>query len=93
MLDIKIRFVNAIERTGDPLAPIKLNDAFVHVQQIGKLFASIGDRAKTEAMTNKLLSSFPDEMDDIACDPNFLCSLCALLTEGLVRYGATLSKP
>lgn len=95
MVDIKAKFIASIERTGDPFAPIKLEEAYKACSSVGKLFAHISDLQTTQAMSDRLLKDFPDEMDNIACDPNFICALSGLLYEALAQYarGLDTDKP
>lgn len=89
-MDIKAKFVSAMEKTGDPLAPIKLQEAYKHCDQLGRLMAIIGNKAEVEKLSETLLASFPKDMDHIARDPNFICALSGLLSNALIAYGRSL---
>lgn len=90
-MDIRTKFVKAIEATQDPLAAIKLQEAYSRCSDVGRLMASIADKAKTIEFSDKLLKSFPDEMDHIARDPSFICALAGLLSNALVEYSRSLN--
>lgn len=90
MPTINTLVANAIEKTGDPMAPIKMQEAYQSASELGRMMASFGDQQATQDYSNQLLQDFPDSMDHIASDPNFICALCNLLANAVVAYG---SKP
>lgn len=90
--DFKARFIAAIEATGDPLAPIKLQDAHGAANRLGHLMANVADETKVNDISMTLLSGFPDEMDHIACDPSFLMAVCAIFENAIVAYASHLTQ-
>lgn len=88
--DFKRRFIAAIERTGDPRAPIILNDAFGAIDALGRLMAYGNGPEKADAFAKTMLQGFPKDMDHIASDPNFIVALSSMLSNALVAYGVNL---
>jgi len=89
--DIKRAFVKAIEKTGNPLAPVILQEAYGRVEALGQMFAECSDRDKVEAFADRLTAAFAEEdLDKHDGDPEFIMALAGLLSTSLVRYGSRL---
>jgi hypothetical protein len=87
--NFKRAFMTLIEQTGDPNAPIKLQELHKYADLVGKMFVPLGSLAAVEEHTKKLLSQYPkdDEMDKSAIDPNFIIALCGMITQSTIMYG------
>lgn len=77
-----------IGRTQDPLAPVKMQQAYMGLEALGKMMATATSKEEVERMSERLLSDFPAQMDKESVDPAFICALCALLQQSLVGYGS-----
>lgn len=86
MPDIRDYMASAIERTQDPTAPLKLQEAHKYVELVGKMMAGVADKDTTLEMLDNLTVSFPKNMDKIAADPAYICALCNLLSNALVYW-------
>lgn len=65
-MNIKAQFVAAIEATGDPTAPIKLQDTYNAVSTLGALMMQgKATHDQTQQFAETLLKSFPEEMDHL----------------------------
>lgn len=91
MSTINHKFVAVIEATENPMAPIILQEAYSGVSKTGKLFASISNKEMVATITERLLKDFPDkEIDKLCSTPEFIMSLCGLLSQSLLSYGRGL---
>lgn len=79
-------FIQLIKKTENPIAPLAFNDAFNGCDRVARILVPFGSNTKVEEITSKLLQSFPDNDDAFARDPNFIISLCSLLSQSLVEY-------
>lgn len=86
--DFRRAFVKLIERTGDPVAPIKLQEAHRYANAVGKMLARQSKQANVTVYTEALLSFWPDEdeLTPICGKPEFICALASMLCTSLERY-------
>lgn len=89
--DIRKAMINAIEKTGDPLAAIKLQEAHKHAEAVGQMLVSMGDRVAVESITRRLLSKFSDKELNEA-NANFVIALCGCLVTALEQLGRSLAE-
>lgn len=91
-MSIRNKFVNAIEATKNPLAPIILQEAFAHLEPLGKMMAGIADKAEVERIMNKLLSAAEagENIEELCAKPEFIVTLTSMLSGALVAYGRKL---
>lgn len=92
-MGFKEMFEAAIEKTEDPLAPIKLEKAYNGAISVGMMFAGTGDQARVEHFSRLLLNAFPNDMDVTASDPDFICALASLFATSIEYFGKSLNKP
>ena len=91
--NIKKAWANAIEKTGNPLAPVLLQEAFGRVEQIGTMLAPICDQQKVEVYSQRLMGSWTDEeLNAITAEPEFIMALAGMLSESLIRFGSKLGE-
>lgn len=88
-MNMKRMFTSAIERTGDPTAPIKLQEAYSSASAIGKMLASTADQGKVEALTARLFKDFTDEeLNNLSKSPEFIIALAACLSQSLIGFAS-----
>jgi hypothetical protein len=86
--DFKRAFVKLIERTEDPIGPIKLQECHRWVEAVGKMLARPELKEEATIYTKALTSYWPDddELNKICGSPGFIVALCLLLSQSLVEY-------
>lgn len=84
--DIHNAFANAIKATGDPLAPIKLQNAHANVTAVGKMLVPLSTANQARVISERLLKDFTDtELDKP--NPTLVIVLCNLLCEAMILLG------
>jgi hypothetical protein len=84
MPDIEQMWVGLIEHTQDPLAPIKVQMTAGALVALGKMLGGISNHGKCTEYTERLLKDFPDEeLNRIACEPDWALTLASMLTTAL----------
>ncbi len=89
--DIRTATCNAIERTQDPMASIKMQSAHSSVNQLGKMFTVLTTAQETQEVAAKLMAGFTDaELDK----PNaaLIIALSSMLSEALVIMGHSFAN-
>lgn len=91
---VKRAFIASIESTEDPLAPIKLEKAYLAVTSLGAMFAQKKYQASADEYTKRLLKDFPDddELDKVCTEPGFLIALSGLFVAALGKYVSRLAN-
>ncbi len=90
-MSLKDKFIAAVEKTGDPMASIKLQNAYAGAEALGKMMATIADEKKTRLHREWLLTLYSDaELETAPGTPEFICVLSAMLAEAIVEYGRKL---
>lgn len=92
-MDLKERFVNIIERTGNPMAPVIIQDAARACHQVGKLMIGLTDITKAKDITSRLLKDFGEDIETISSTPEFIIALAGCLRTSLAEFVATIHKP
>lgn len=91
MSDIKRKFIAAIEVTGDPMAPVALQEAYSSICRIAKIIAGSTNEGAVQNIATRLLQDFPNnEINDLSSQPQFIVALCGLLAQALVSYKEAL---
>lgn len=91
--DIKRAFVRLIETTGDPTAPIKLQEAAARVESVGRMMVSLTTKEQLAAIQLRLMSDFEDaELDELCKTPAFVMALCSMLNEALISFTIAVSE-
>jgi hypothetical protein len=87
--NFKRAFVTLIEQTGDPTAPIKLQELHKYAEAVGQMLVPVGSLAAVEEHTKKLLSQYPEgnTLDQTAASPDFMIALCSLVTQATILLG------
>lgn len=88
--DIRKATANATKRTGDPLAAIKLDEAYKHLNVVGKLLTSLTDLEAAKGMENRLLNIFTDEELEKP-NPALAIALASMLAEALIVIGSSFA--
>jgi len=84
---LKLAFPALIERTGDPLAPILLQEAHKHVSLVAKMLVATCDSGVTRTYKEMLLQAWPDDsIDDICGSPEFIVALSAMISTSYEQY-------
>jgi hypothetical protein len=85
MFDIKKAFAVLTENLEDPLAAVKIQNAYAHANELGRLLASVTMPEEVEAAQKFLIGTRSDEeMDSISVEPAFVMALAAMLCESLI---------
>jgi hypothetical protein len=86
--DFKRAFVKLIERTEDPMAPIKLQEAHKYVDLAAKMLVNTVDKDEVRTYKDALLSFWPDEgeLEAICGKPAFIIAVSAILVQSLIEY-------
>lgn len=90
MDNIKRQFITLIDRTGDPFAPITLQNAHGAVEKLSKLMARQAKPETVAAYNEQMLAQMPMDMDHIARDPSFIMALAGMLTSAIETYRDSL---
>lgn len=89
--DIKRAWANAIQITGNPLAPVLMQEAYSRTEQLGELLVPCADRDKAAEYLKRLTIDFTDEeFNKIAGEPEFIIALASMLSTSLVKLGSSL---
>lgn len=88
--DIRKATANAIERTGDPTAPIKLQEAHKYAASVGKMLAPMCNQLEVQSVSQRLLKDFSDAELDKA-NPALVMALCGCLVEALILLGRSFA--
>lgn len=84
---MKQAIIGLTERHSDPMAGIKLQEAYKYVSQVGKLMAGVASEDQAKKASNMLLSAWTeDEVDLVNYHPAFIMALCGLLSTSLINY-------
>lgn len=89
--DFKKAIVGAIERTSDPVAAVKLQEAYKWITLVGKMLTVEADKQRVIEYSQRLLKDMPDAELDIA-NANLIIALCGILAEALIRFGTDCAK-
>lgn len=82
--------ISLVETTGDPLAPVKIQEAHKYAAAVGKMLVPVSNKEQVAAIQQRLLSDFEDaELNDLCKTPAFIMALCSMLTNALVSYTIT----
>jgi hypothetical protein len=86
--DFKTAFSRLIERTHDPMAPIKLQEAHKYVDIVAKMLVHNTNRNEVRTYQDALLSYWTDdaELERICGSPAFLIAISSLYVQCLVEY-------
>lgn len=84
----------SIEVTGDPVAPLILQEAYTALNRLGKLMPQAGAKPeKVEALTSSLLDAWSEsEIEEIASTPDFIMSVAAILSISLKSWIADVER-
>lgn len=87
-MDIRQAITRTMQVTGDPTAPFKIQELYARTADVGKMLTTVpgADKAKAIEFSDKLLSAFPEDMNEVAEDPNFTIALCNLLHSALLAW-------
>jgi hypothetical protein len=81
----EMAFPKLVKATGDPTAPIKLQEAYVYATAVGKMLAARGEKAKAIDYCNRLLSGL-SKADKASSEPEFVAVTASLFCEALIAY-------
>jgi len=85
--DFKKAFVRLIERTKDPIAAIKLQEAYKYANLVGKMLAYTTNIEAVTAYRDVLLSGWDDdEINKVCAKPEFLIAVAGIFAQALVEY-------
>lgn len=90
MFDIRKATANAIKRTGDPLAAIKLDVTYNSLNDVGKLLTSLTNLEAAKAMEKRLLDLFTNEELEKP-NPTLAIALASMLAEALIVIGRSFA--
>ncbi len=90
--EFKRRVMAVIETTGDPTAPIRLQELAGALSAVGKMLTSQTSKEEVSDLTLKFLEGFPDEdaLEKLCVTPCFVVTLCAMLHQALTDYVGNL---
>jgi hypothetical protein len=86
--DFKRAFATLVQRTEDPLGPIKLQEAYRWADRVGKMLAHTTKLSEVITYRDALLSFWPDndELNKICGSPAFVMAVAGIFSQALVNY-------
>ena len=92
--DFKKAFVGIMERTGNPMAPIHLQEAYRYANAIGKLMAKDTNLEEVTVYRDLFLSAWDEEgqLEEVCGKPRFIMALAGIFAEALVQYAIETTK-
>src|SRR5262245_40984588 len=77
-----------IQRTGNPTAPLLLQQVGSGVDRLGAMLAPSCDPTRVTELTELLLQAFPDpeNLEEVTRTTEFVVTLCALLHTSLISW-------
>ena len=84
---IKRAWPKLIEETGNPMAPIILQEAYNANKRLGQMLASTANKQLVTDYSNLFLQWMQDaESEEQAARPEFVIALAGMLVESIVAY-------
>ena len=88
--NIKAAIIELIKATSDPTSPVKMQEAYQHVERLGTMFGTTANKTGTSNILEAFLDTLPEDISGI--EPEIITAVSAILTEVMVHYVIRLTK-